>query len=663
MKIWQWLSHIPPAQKSLIIKEEDFGKDPSISYILSYMESSSLSRASGVENITRELLREIEDTDKWAIKSIVHEALGRIFFEKGLYAAALYQFEEALKNLKKAFKKEGRTVDDEALAKIYAWIGLCSLKTNEFRKAVDAFSESIKILKKRNPNIPILGELHALYADALSFVSPNEALEEFELAHELLLRNPSPIFISNAMKLFAALVFRKHFEEAASILSDLAYKALSSMKGMNIGIYESFQKVMRNTYLKALRIVEAGRPIVIEKLLLGVEAIKGLYFLFRSFLKPALSFREVESINTTILAAVKLGNIKLYESLMNKKEYLDRLRDFTGLSSFRLRMVNQDAFARNLEALRTKYKDVLVISLTKLLKSREYLFISHAFFHKEFDLVTKVFIDDSFLELRHEEPNVISKELAHIIPIRLLEQFSKIDKNWLVILSLDGSLHEIPWELIPTNTAKESFLALRCPVTRVVSLQQIITWSFNYPKKHGNIALMELPPDRDDENRLVRSMLRRIGYRVYSNIRDGFNMLTTESIGVLYYGREPIRTLDDQPIIKLGNLILMIHDIERLDLLGRLAILNIDNGVEIVEDNIGYHSLPIAFNMAGFESVIATLAEIDYKSKLLLPKIIFGFQNPKDIGYRLYMLRKILYNADNPVWYRYVLYGSPLTVI
>ncbi|MHA1617585.1 MAG: hypothetical protein ACTSX9_09790 [Candidatus Njordarchaeales archaeon] len=662
MRIWQWLSQIPATQKDLVFKEGIRSSDEQIiAYLLSYMESQT-TKISDIEVMIKELLREVEKSDKLAIKSLVHEALGRIFFERGLYSAAFYQFEEALRNLKLAYEKEGRE-EDEAIAKLHTWVGLCALRVNEFKRAAEAFGRAIDILEEKiSPTASVLGELHALRADSLSFFAPNDALEEFETAHELLLRNPSPLFISNAMKLFAALSFRKNFEEAVSFLNDLSNNILSSIREMNIGIYESFRKVIRNTYLKALRIIRVEKPSSIERLLLGADTVKGLYFIFRSFLKPSISFRELGSINTAILAASELGNIKVYENLMSRKEYLTRLWDYMRLSSYKLRMVNSRALEHNLAKLKTEYRDILVISFIKLLESHEYLLITHAFSHKEFSSLTRLSIDDRYLDLKYEKPEEIANELSLLLPDKFLEKLNYLTSDWLVILSLDGFLHEIPWELISINSSEKPFLSLRCPVVRVASLQQVSTWQL-FSQKSDNVALLEVSPDRVSEGKLVGKLLKARGYRTYMNIGDNVSVILTENLNVLYYSWEPVTTPDDQPIIRLGSLILMPQDIERLDLSGGLAILNINNGVRVIEDSQGLHSLPLAFNMAGFQSVITTIGNVDYDVRSRVIETLLADLKMRNISDRLLITRRMLYQDNNQDWYKYVLYGSPTVIL
>jgi len=626
---------------------------------------SQIIKHENIENIARSILKSAEKRGDKLLEAFAHEALGRIFFERGMFLAALAQFEEALSKFMTESEKTAVLRDEETYAKLNAWIGISALRTNEFKKAIDAFKKAINILSNISENSPILGELKALLGDALSYTSPEEATHEFEEAHELMLRNPSPLLISNGLKLFAALVFRRYYNEAASILNEVSENLPRSLNGLNLAVYLSFTKIYKNIFLKAASLIELTNARGIQDLLHGIEGIKGIYFILRSTLKPIFRLRDLESYNQALIFASRFGSLEYFEEMLEQKKRLLKMYDMGNFSGYKagykLREIHNClnltvSFDSLIQKALHGFERIFILSFLKLLEPNQYLLIALDYPLKEIALVRRIEIEAE--NILKEDINTASRELELSLPQEVVEFLKNLDCNDLLFLSLDGVLHELPWELLPSGDQERPYLGLVTNIIRLPTLYQIYFWNL-YEVQKKEIALVEIQRNKNSLRKFVEKALKKKKYRVFSNVESNIYILMTEYMKILHYSRDPFLTLSDEPLLKIGSIFLSPIDIERLDLYGDVVILDISNSTDIIEDEVGYHNLPISFLMAGFTSVIAVNGEVDDAARLLLAKTLYENKNKTRISDALLTFRKTAFETGADWWYRVVLYGNP----
>ena len=665
MHIWRWLSRMSSTQKSAFIRSSLRGvNEHEVAFLINYMDTEAyLTRFADIEMVAKNILRRAEEVEDNFLKSVAHEALGRVFFEKGMFPAALAQFEDALSNyLSTGIKNPDY---DETCAKLNAWIGLSALRTGDYKRSASAFRNAIDILLRLDKNRSILGELKALLGDALSYVSPEEAVQEFEEAHELMKESPSPLFISNGMKLFASLVFRKYYNEAASILSDISENLLRAISGMNLTVYQSFRKIYRNAFVKALKFINIENPRTIQDFLYGVEGIKGIYFIFRYFLKPIFKLKDLENYNQAIIIASKLNNPRYLEDMLERKKRLLRMYDVGGLSPYKLRNLYGFAsktirFDALIQRARLGFRNILILSFTKLNVPNQYLLIALEYPLGAIALVKRLNIDvEEILASKEQGIEGMIKELQYLLPQEIIERLNEYDENDLVIVSPDGILHEVPWEAIPLN-GEYPFLSLATNVLRVPTLHQLIFWNTtNLYYSSEKIAILEIPKERDKLRHAVRKYLKKRGYRVFSGLSDSIRLMMSEYVDFLYYAVEPFSISADEQFLRFGNSFLAITDIEKLDLSGGIVVLDLSNSVDIIEDEIGYHSAPIAFQIAGFRSILTINGKLSEKDRDYFINSLVEDQYANIITEWLLAFRRKLFTSNKNWWYQIVLYGDP----
>ena len=675
MYIWKWLSKLSSSQKSTILKSNlvNIGYHE-IAFLISYMEANIRSSyREDIESIAKRVLKKAEGINHLVLKALAHEALGRIFFEKGMFSVAYAQFEEALKTYLNAINKQDKEKFlrlDETYAKLNAWIGLSSLRAGENKRAAEAFKEAIRVISNIDKDSPLLGELKALLGDAISFISPEEAVQYFEEAHEIMLRHPSPLLISNGMKLFSALVFRMFHNEAANILNDVAENIIACMSNMNASIISSFKRIYNNVMLKALKRIDLSSIGPIIDFLYGIEGVKAIYFLFRSLLKPVFKLKDLEYINQALFTSIKLSSLHFYEEMLERKKRLLDFYDTSGLSAYKLRSLfgyfNKTMKLDTLiqRALST-FRNVLIISLTQLNGSRDYLLAVADFPNKNVTVIERIKISDELMiptegVIENIEEN--AQLIENVLPDELLEVMKDFGEEDLIIISPDGTSHEVPWEITPTGDPKAPYIGVKTNITRVPTLHQMIFWgkSRSY---YDKIALLEFSRKRRGLEKMIRNALKKKGYRVFQNVNEGIYIIITENVDLFHYIGEPLKTPDDQPIIKIGSLILLPTDIERLDFSGKLAIIDVPNGLGVIEDEYYYRNLAIAFQMAGFRSVITTRGEIDDSIRKRLAMALYSRENATRISHILLKFRKDLFYQGNERWHNVILYGDPTVMI
>jgi len=667
MHIWRWLSRIPAIQKQRFIKkgEEKNINDQEVFFLIHYMDTEAyLSRLSDIENIAKKLLKAAERTKNHILKSLSHEALGRLFFEKGTFLAALAQFEEALDEY--ITHCGGCGYKDEVYAKLNVWIGLSAIRTNDYKKATKAFKEAIKILEEQNEQRHIIGELKALLGDALSHIAPEEAVQAFEEAHELMKGAPSPLFISNGIKLFASLVFRRYFNEAANVLSEVAENMLRALNGMNIIIYRSFIKIYRNVFLKALRVIELENLSSIKDMLFGVEAIKGTFYLFRALFKPVLRLKDIDNYNQAILLANRLKFTDYLEEMIEKKRKFLKMYDIGDLSPYKLRnlMGFSDKVIRFdtlIQRARLAYQRILVLSFTKLQQPNFYLLVGLEVPSGSVALIKRIIIDpDIIITAGNRDAESISKELKSILPSEIEEILAEFTENDLVVISPDGALHEIPWELYPIEDKETPYLGLKTNILRVPTIYQLIFWNVKNIYSPYKIAIVETSKSEKKIRQMISKALKHRGYKVYAEGRESLRLMMSNFIDLFHLSTKEYQTIIDEFFISIGGKLLSITDIEKLDLSGGIAVLDIPNSLSIVEDEDAYHSLSIAFQIAGFKSIVAIADPLDEKSKINLFSRFYNLKNTSRIGDIILKIRKMFYSANKSWWYKIVLLGDPM---
>ncbi len=636
-----------------------------IVYLINFMDTDSrYSRISNIEMIAKHILKKAEEMGDEFTKALAHKVIGRLFYEKGMFESALAQFERALSSYEEVLR--GKEID-EFSAKLYTWIGLSALRTNEYKKAANAFKIAINYLEKSNKNRFIIGELKALLGDALSYVEPENALIAFEEAHELMKESPTVLFISNGLKLFSALVFRRYFNEASSILAEVSENVLRAIKGMDISVYQSIRKIYKGPFLKALRIINLNSVNEIKHLLGGVEGIKGIYFTFRYFLKPLIRIKDLATYNQAIIVASRLVNDEYIDEVISRKNKFLRLYDLGNLTAYKLK--NRYGFTRLsisldtiIQMIRLRYRNIMLISLTKLDVPQEYLLLALEYPSNNI-IIKRINIDIDEVVYCSKHGKEIDLKINSLLPVEIENRLLRYDEQDIVIFSVDKSLHEIPWEIL--NIGKSGkVVGLVTNIIRVPTLIQVPLWKANYYDfKIDKIAVVDVLKSKKIMKKITSSLKKR-NYRVYIGEDLDANFLVNEHINLLFIANELRDTLGDEVFIKIGNAFFSNRDIEKLDMSGDLVILATPYAMEVHEDNLGYSFLPNSFLMSGYKSVLIINSSLSIKDyEILIDELSNLNERKNTIADVVLMLKRKIYSLGKKWWQNIALYGSPLVML
>ncbi len=651
MRIWQWLSKIGEDHRRLLLNSSMQGDQRSVWFLLKHVESFVTSRKE-LEKIAKKILKKIKEDENLAVKALAHEVLGKIFFEKGIFSAAEAQFKEAYDALKKIDALER----SEAALKLLTWLGLTSLRLGKYREAENFLERVIMLLRERYGENTIVGEIMSLYADAITYRDPEEAINIYESAHNILVKSPGPFLLSNAVKLSSALFFRRYTNEAATILGESFKDLLKITKWLNIEIIKSMRILYNKTLGKAITHIDLSYVSDLWSLSIGLEGIKGLYFEYKAAIKPIVNLASLEEVNKKILRAAQTRNLSLLDALINGKETKIRLYS----SNFLLKstdIINRSlAFA--FDRLYRKFGTVNLLLFHKTQNPEEYVVILLRY-PKKSGIIKKIIVSEDLIKSVPENPQEGSKKIKEILPEDILEEISRMEG--ILLISPSDLLHEVTWEILPYNNQRWPYISLNIPVVRISSMFELLRWNFgNRVYSYGKLALIQHNRERKKEGIFVSNELKKKGLRVIRNIGDSIFLVLGEYISVLHYIDKIIETPNGNIFIKLGDFPLSIRDIEILNIRGGIAILNVSNSIASIIDEFGYHNLPIAFNISGFSSSIAINGSIDVKKSNLLP-LLYYLNNGEEIWYHLLNIRRNLYDSNSSYWYKYVLYGNPLT--
>lgn len=664
MYIWQWLSKISPPIKREITRSALSKISPrEILLLIDFMNmDTKYSKLSNIETIAKHVLKRADELSDYFTKALAHKVLGRLFFEQGMFTSALAQFERALDSYKEVLETGEQ---DEFSAKLHAWIGLCALRTNEFKKAVESFKIALSFLEKKGASRSIIGELKALLGDALSFINPDDALSEFEEAHELMREAPSVLFISNGLKLFGALVFRKYYEEASSILSEISENIIKAIKGMNLIVYQSIKKIYKGPFLKALSLINLKRDRGIELLLNGLEGVKGIYFLFRFFLKPLVKIKDLTTYNQAILIASRLMDPDYIEEVISRKDKFLRVYDTGTLWSYKLK--NKYGFTRLSVSLDTllretkkRFRKVMIISLTKLDSPQKYLLLS-AEYPSGIRIMERLKLNAEDIIYFNKKGKEVNDSISSLLPVDLENALLSYNERDIVFFSVNDVLYQLPWEALFVENDK---LGLKTNVVRVPTLYQLALWSQDYYNlKLEKIAIVELMSQKKLTSNLM-SLLKRKNYRVYLGENLDANYLINDHIDLLIIANHLQDVFDDEIFIRIGNALLSVRDIEKLDISGDLVIIIAPYAMEVSDDGVSNHNLPMSFLMSGFKSVLTINSDLSIVDQAILINEIEKATNKYSYVADIVLeLRRRIHSYGRNWWQNISLSGSPLVTI
>jgi len=664
MYIWQWLSKLSPPIKEAVTRSAASKTNPQeILLLINFMDiDAKYSRFSNTETIAKHVLKRADKLGDYFTKALAHKVLGRLFFEKGMFTSALAQFERALNSYEEVLETDKQ---DEFSAKLHAWIGLCALRTSEFEKAVNAFKTALSFLEKNGGNRFVIGELKALLGDALSFINPENALSEFEEAHELMKNSPSVLFISNGLKLFSALVFRKYHREAASILSEVGENIIKAIKGMNLTVYQSIKKIYKGPFLKALSLINLKGNREIKGLFSGVEGVKGIYFLFRFFLKPLIKIKDLTTYNQAILIASRLMNQDYIDEVIARKNKFLRVYDTGNLSSYKLK--NKYGFTRLsvsldtlVQIIRKRFRKVMMISLTKLNNPQEYLLLSTEY-PISTTIMKRIKLDVDDIIYYGKKSKEINESVSALLPVDLESSLLNYTEQDIVLFSVNDILYQLPWEALFVG---ESRLGLKTNIVRVPTLYQLALWNQDYYHfKLEKIAIIELMKQKKLIKNLV-NILRKRRYRVYLSENINANYLTNEHINLLIVANYLQDMLGDEIFIRMGNAFLSVKDIEKLDISGDLVVIIAPYAMEVSDDTVSNHNLPMSFLMSGFKSALVINSDLSIRDQEILINEINNITSKNSYVANIALeLRRKIYSYGKNWWQNVSLSGSPLVSI
>jgi len=620
---------------------------PSLLLMISYFDGEEGSEAIvNFEGDVRKLLKIARQEKDLPTLIFAHEAMGRIFFVKGFLVPAAFQFREAIRLLK--ILKRKKRIDERdykiILAKLLSWLGLCYLNVGKFKSSAKAFGKAIKLLEELEYNKPIIGELKSLRGDALSFFNTEEALNEVETAHEILLKHPSIILLTNAIKLFAALLVRNYKADALDILAEAFDKMLMPeiLEDLSLSFYKNYQKLLGKIYYKVLKNIDLSfePDELTKKFIFGTEGAKGLYYIFRYFLKPVVHPKNLLAVNKTILIAeqLKLGGFRFLDEIVNKKEkimesferaYYLKFRE--GGTSFYLSKaysMRERILESALNDLAKHYKKVALLCFEKT--GEENIFILSFF-----DLA----LGKSFFKKIKIEPNEVEEILETDDAIKrsemiidklgiepLIGYFSELGDNDLLIVSPIDFLHKIPFETIFLGNGR--FFGSSTNIVRVPTLYTVPIWTILHSRFLRTFSTRKrkhiiLDISLKNERKAILNILNKLKKEVRLKVSQSIPLMRVGFANVYHISSDRSQLIDGVYNIISGQIFNPL-DIEKISLPYEIVILNIPSAVEIQEFKYGYTNFAIAFLTAGVQSVIAAGKKVDWEIAVEFSKVFYN---------------------------------------
>ena len=686
MHLWKFITKLSENQKSWILSLGRMARFPSLLLIISYFDGEEGSEAIvNFEGDVRRLLKIARQEKDLPTLIFAYEAMGRIFFIRGFLVPAASQFREAIKLLRILKKKKKINERDYKiiLAKLLSWLGLCYLNVGKFKNSAKVFGKAIKLLEELEYNKPIIGELKSLRGDALSFFDTEEALNEVEIAHEILLKHPSIILLTNAIKLFAALLVRNYKADALDILAEAFDKMLMPeiLEDLSLSFYKNYQKLLRKIYYKVLKGLDLSfeSDELTKKFIFGTEGAKGLYFIFRYFLKPVIHPKNLLAVNKTILIAeqLKLGGFRFLDEIMNKKEkimesferaYYLKFRE--GGTSFYLSKaysMHDKVLETALNDLAKHYKKVALLSFERI--SEENIFILSFF-----DLT----LGKSFFKKIKIEPNEVeeiiemedaikrSEMIVNMLNIEpLIGYLSEFGDDDLLIISPIDFIHKIPFEAIFLGNGK--FLGSSTNISRVPTLYLVPIWTILHNKLLRTFSTRKrkhiiLDISFKNERKAILNILNKLKKEIRLKISQSIPLMRVGFANVYHISSDYSQLIDGVYSVISGQIFNPL-DIEKISLPYEIVILNIPSAVEIQEFKYGYTNFAIAFLIAGVQSVIAVGKKMNWKIAVEFSKVFYNSllkEHEKASLSALKARREILTRGFNDGLFFYF-YGNPLT--
>ncbi len=655
MYLWKWLSNFKWRTSDIVISTGKLGGEYEIFRLL-------LTYHQGLGKLYEdELIKRLKDLIKNAdnmsnpglLKYLGYALLGKIEFEKNLLPLALNHFEEAFKN----YVALGYNDPDEE-ARLHAWIGLTSFKLGDYHKARENFRKALFKLEGKKDKKPIIGELKALLADALFFVSPNEAIQESESAHEILKDYISPFLISNAVKLGTGLIVRNYIEDGYSVIREAVEKIPEVSKLLNKGFIKTLKFLEMNAK-KSIFYLEPATQHGIKNMLISLEALKGIYYIYRKIVKPNIDTPRLLMFNSKIVSNLKKAK-KVEEFIRLKNNFVDKteMLGIYSISDYPIYGVEQ-----KLGQLEKQFGEIAVLSFISNIKTQEYRITLYKRNGIIETIVTDVVeIDDGILESRDMTGEEASSFLADYMPTSIIDALASLSENSLLLISPDGNLFSVPWELLPYPSREFPHIGLALNTVYVSSIMDITFWAANSRRPTHRSFYIRSERNMRQIAKKLNNLLNEIGYwKVKKIIGDPSYDLSAEVPIFIYLG-ELKETSDGDLYMNLGGAYFSILDIEKIKLRGHLAILSAPCSLESIIDEFGAHNMTISFYLSGFKSVIGNISKEINENELYL--FIENVLKGRSIHLieNILQAKKMMYQKGIK-WWSYVLMGNPTIAI
>ena len=606
-----------------------------------------------LENALREIIRDAERSPQQdLIRYIAFTLLGKINFEKGLMPIAYNHFKEALKHLRNT-----RYEDKEEEARLKAWLGLISLKIGEFKEAVNLLREAIGMVELLFGRGELLGELKVLLADALYFVDSNEAVQVAEDAHEILKQFATPLYLSNALKLTAALAARRFNNEAASILREAFDKYSRLLFTFNASFVRTLKAIENNSKRMIFYIDPTLEEALID-LIIGLEGLKGAYYLYRKATRLEVSSSKLLNINKSIVKALLKG--KSPDDLFNsKRRHLEMMEDKVVLGAKPRPIYSINSI---LENLLDTFNHVAILSFIEGDESHIYR-ISLLELPDRIVKTKIIEIGDEILEAQDLPPKLASVKIEKAIPRDFLSALSRLKDKDLLIVSVDGKLSSVPWDLIPANEYGElKYLGLITNVVYVPTLHEMSFWDRKREPRFERsfyIASKKLNKKQLNELELVIS---ECGFSPIKNIGNIIGKSFDLKVDLMVLCDEGIESPDDDIYFKLDRNYISMMDLEKVAFKGDLAIVCTNGSLQSTKDEVGIHNPTLSFLMSGYKAALGYIGStID--TAFFFDFLIDFFREESEPVYKKIFKTKHKANNKNRDWWRFQLYGNPLVKI
>ncbi len=609
------------------------------------------------EEMVKSLKELIKKSDTFSnppfIRYLAYSMLGKIEFEKGLFPVALTHFREALNNFYQLDYQ-----DPEEEARLYAWIGLSSFKLGKYKEAEEYFTKAINVLEGFSDKKPVIGEIRVLLADALYFTNPSEAIQEAELAHEILKTYLSPFFVVNAIKLSAGLIARNYTEEGYSVLSEAVNRYPEITKLLNINFVKTLKFVENN----AKKVIIYKEPETLNSLkdaFLGYEGLKGMYYVFRKVVKPEIEPNRLLMFNSKIVSSLKKPD-KAEELIQLKNNFIEKSESI-GLQTLGDYPIYK--ISEKIKQLINLFGEVGILSFYDAVNPNEFR-VSFYWSDGNYEsIITRMMnIDEEALDLVNLKSEQASEKLTNYLPNDVLDKIQSIKKDGLIIVSPSLQLFALPWDLLPTNDPDFPYLGLKNYLTIVPTIQEIRFWEKEvkpYNKKLYYSQFEGLPRGLGKE---ISNHLKDLGYWKHKNFSKDLASELSANVEIFLYIGNTIESLDGDIFIKVGREYYSILDIEKIKMRGNVAILGTPCGSETIIDEFGAHNLMISMILSGFRSAVGCLSPprdlnrfVHFLVLLLKGDGFYLYERVRNAKLKMYL--------SGERWWVYQLYGNPIVVI